>query len=209
MRKRAFTLLEVMIALTIITIIATLTALPIKKLLDRHRFEKEVGDLFIALQEAQILAACYETDLALDFVKKQGKWSYHFSTDEPFSKDKLNQDVVVLDQVVEMKFGEKRVSTLHVDIYAGGRVEPRGVLGFYCSEDVKDISEKEKAALWIDLQKGHLLKFAYTKPVIIKEKIPEMPKNAFFTYDAKQEGANQVGKKDAKQEGKKVVHPVK
>src|SRR5579863_4018445 len=64
--RRAFTLLEIMIALALLCILGTVTAVQVKKMVDRHRFEAEVAGLFSALQEAQVLSATYQTDLALD-----------------------------------------------------------------------------------------------------------------------------------------------
>ncbi len=161
--KRAFTLLEVMIALVIISIVGALTAFQVKKMIDAHRFESEVADLFIALQEAQVLSAAYQTDLALDIFLQEGKPAYRFSTDEPLSRGTLNQDPVVLAHTASLKFKNAKASNLHFDIYSGGRIEPRGSLAFYQEDD---------KALWFDLQHGQLLKFSYRKPALLKQEIP-------------------------------------
>ncbi len=73
-----------MVALAILTLIGGLMTVQVKKLIDTHRFEGEVATLFIALQEAQVFAATYQTDLALELSLKSGTLSYRFSTDEPF-----------------------------------------------------------------------------------------------------------------------------
>ncbi len=164
-KKAAFTLLEIMIALVIISIVGALTAFQVKKMIDVHLYEGEVADLFIALQEAQVLSAAYQTDLALDIFLKDGKPAYRFSTDEPLSSGKLNQELIVLAHTASVKFKGAKASALHFDIYSGGRIEPRGSLAFYSPQE-------DDKALWFDLQHGQLLKFSYRKPAILKQEIP-------------------------------------
>ncbi|MBS0604732.1 MAG: type II secretion system protein [Verrucomicrobia bacterium] len=167
--KRAFTLLEMMIALVILSLIGALTAVQVKKLIDAHRFEGEVADLFIALQEAQVLSATYNTDLSLDLYLKEGKVFYRFSTDEPLSVQKLKRDPVSLAHTTELKFKDVKVTSLHLDIYSGGRIEPRGTLSFSQSSD-------DGKKLWFDLQHGQLLKFSHRRPSVVKQQVPSPPK---------------------------------
>ncbi len=162
--KRAFTLLEVTLALTILVLIASFTTVHIKKLIDTHRFEKQVGDLFIALQEAQVLSAAYQSDVALDIEQKKGRFFYHFSTDEPFLQKKCSQQEVEFPKGVAIRFKDKKLKALHLDIYSGGRIEPRGVLCFSQSK------EEGSRVLYVDLQYGHLIKFCYAKPSLVNLK---------------------------------------
>jgi prepilin-type N-terminal cleavage/methylation domain-containing protein len=164
----AFTLLEMMIALIILSLIGALCAVPIKKLSDSHRFENEVSDLFIALQEAQVLASTYQTDISLDFYRKKGKFHYRFSTDEPFTTRQLNREDRLLSYTCAIRFQGKKVDKLHLDIFSG-RVEPRGILTFFQK------SEEDSKALWFDLQYGQLLKFSYHKPALAKQQIQAQP----------------------------------
>ncbi len=160
--------MEVMIALMILSVIGAVTAFQMKKMLDNHRFESEVSDLFIGLQEAQVLSATYQTDLALDIFLKEGKLTYQITSDEPFPPRVLSAKTASLAHTKWIKFGDKKVSQLHFDIYSGGRVEPRGSLAF-CQ------AEEGAKALWFDLQHGHLLKFAYRKPPSLKRPILTKP----------------------------------
>ncbi len=160
-KRRTFTLLEIMIALVILGIIGSMTAVQVKKMVDVHRFESEVASLYISLQEAQILSATYQTDLALDFRKVGGRLTYQISSDEPFPKTISLLKATELSRVEECKFNDARSSQLHFDIYSGGRIEPRGTLAFYQGEK----------ALWIDLQRGCLIKFSHKKPNSVKQEI--------------------------------------
>ena len=169
MTKRVFTLLEMMVALLLLSLLGSLVAVQIKKLIDASRFEAEVSDLFIALQEAQVFAATYQTDLSLDLSVKSGCVSYHFSTDEPLSSNQFKQEVVKMTHVAFLKFQNAKASSVHLDVYSGGRIEPRGALGFFQADE-------KGRSLWFDLQYGQLFKFMPTKPPTVKQNIPEPPK---------------------------------
>jgi hypothetical protein len=161
--------LEMMVALAILSLIGGLVTVQVKKMIDTHRFEGEVADLFIALQEAQVFAATYQTDLALELSVKSGAVSYRFSTDEPLSPHQLKQGFVSMPHVASIRFQESKAAALHLDIYSGGRIEPRGTLGFYQTNN-------EDKSLWFDLQYGQLLKFHSRKPPQAKQRVPARPK---------------------------------
>lgn len=166
--KKLFTLLEVMIALVILSLVGAFSITQIKTLVSSHRFEKQVFNLFSALQEAQILAATFQTDIALDFFKKGESFYYRFSTFEPFSKHQFNDQEIAMPHLAALKFKEKSDLSLHFDIYSEGRIEPRGILEF-CR------SEKDSKALWFDLQYGQLIKFTSKKPAKFTSNIPQKP----------------------------------
>lgn len=169
LNKRSFTLLEMMIALVILSFIGALSAVQVKKLIDAHRFENEVSTLFIALQEAQVLSATYQTDIALDIYLKGGALAYRFTTDEPFKFHQFSSKEVSFPHTAKLMFKDAKASRLHFDIYSGGRIEPRGTLGFYQTTD------EDSRSLWFDLQYGHLMKYAYRKPTPLKLQLPANP----------------------------------
>lgn len=167
--KRFFTLLELMIALMILTLIGALTTSQIKKLIDVHRFEQEASILFTTLQEAQILSATYRTDLSLDLSFSNNTLAYQITTDEPFTDFQLNQGIIPLPHTARLQFNGKKATRLHFDIYSGGRIEPRGLLSLLQTTD------EASKAIWIDLQHGSLLKLSHTKPPLSKTPIPSNP----------------------------------
>ena len=170
--KKAFTLLEMMVVLAILSIIGTLTTVYIKKLVNAHRFESEVANLFIAIQEAQVLSAAFQTDLSLDFFQKKGTLYYRISTDEPLTLKQLNQGDFPLAHTAVLKFKDIKVKKLHLDIFSGGRIEPGGILNF------RQTQEDDAKDLWFDLQQGRLLKFSHQKPAPAKQQIPIKPKES-------------------------------
>jgi type II secretory pathway pseudopilin PulG len=168
-RVRPFTLLEMVIAILILSLIGTFSAIHIKGLIDSHRFESEVSHLFIALQEAQLLAATYQTDIDFDLYKEKEKFYYRFSTDEPLTTRQLNQEKKSLTHSAAIRFKEKKITKLHFNIFSGC-IEPRGVLTFF------QTLEEDSKTLWLDLQYGGLLKFSYRKPPLAKQQIPAILK---------------------------------
>jgi type II secretory pathway pseudopilin PulG len=167
--NRSFTLLEIAIVLILLGFIGTLTAIQIKKLLDTHRFEREISQLYTALQEAQILSAVYQTDIAIDFFRKQETWYYCFSTDEPFPPQRLNQQTIALGKTARLCFNDSLASSCHFDVYSG-RIEPYGILRF------QQTPEETSRTLFFDMQYGFLLKQSYTKPQLLKSTLPAKPK---------------------------------
>lgn len=162
--NRSFTLIEILIAIAILSLIASFSAIQIKKLVDVHRFENGISQLFRELQEAQLLSSTYQTDIALDVNRKEGRIYYRFSTDEPFKpfmqvggEGKINAAFV--------QFNGKKADQVHFDFFSG-RLEPRGVLSFFRTD------EEAGQKLWLDLQYGHLLKMARIKPAAAKQHLP-------------------------------------
>ena len=139
---------------------ATLTAVPIKKLVDTHHFERQISELFISLQEAQVLSATYQTDIALDFFEEKGEIFYQFSTDEPLLFSHFSQEKRRLSQVALFKFKGKKASSLHCTLYAGGRFEPNGILSFF------QTSKEGSRALYIDIGGDRLTRLYHAPPFL-------------------------------------------
>lgn len=158
-----------MIALLILSLVGAVSAVPIHSLINSHRFEGEISHLFIELQEAQVLAAVYQTDIALDLYREKGKLHYRFSTNEPFTTVQLNREAKQLTYTDSIEFQGKKINVLHFDIFSG-RLEPGGILTF------RQTPKEDSKRLWIDMQyDGLLLKFSHQKPLLSKRQIPAQP----------------------------------
>jgi prepilin-type N-terminal cleavage/methylation domain-containing protein len=147
--RRAFTLLEIMVVLTILSLIGTVVSWNIKKSIDHHRFQSEISDLLIAWQSAQALAVTYKTDFALEFYMQNHHFYYRFSTDEPLSPTIFSQAPVLLKHTHQLTVDKKKLENQRFEIYSTGCVEPQGVIRFSSSEEM---------AFAIDLNKPGLLK---------------------------------------------------
>lgn len=168
-RRAAFTLLEMMVALAVLSVIGTVTAVQVKTMIDKYRFEAEVTGLFMTLQEAQVLSAAYQTDLALTIEMEKGQLVYRFSTDEPFASQLFLHKSVALPRTAAVQFKGVKANKHHFDIYSGGRVEPEGILSFHPVQE-------NGTVLWLDLQRSPLLKCSYVQPPRFAQQIPTQPK---------------------------------
>ncbi len=148
-------MLEMMVALVIMSLIGSLVAVQTAKLIRVHRFEKEVADLFIAMQEAQVLAVTYETDITLSFKQQNGQFQYRLISDEPFAKALFNQKNVPLSSGTTLAFNKKKSPGYSFEIYSDGTIEPKGILSFS--------SEQGGMQIDLDLSGGSLMKFKKIK----------------------------------------------
>jgi prepilin-type N-terminal cleavage/methylation domain-containing protein len=162
---RPFTLIEIMIAIAILSVIAVFSAVQIKNLIEVHRFESGASHLFRQLQDAQTLSSGYQTDIALDIYRKDGQICYRFSTDEPFKPFMQLPRGENKFSAALIQFNGRKTEQLHFDLYSG-RLEPRGVLA------ILRTNEEDGQKLWLDLQYGHLIKMARAKPPAAKQQLP-------------------------------------
>lgn len=144
-------MLEMMVALVIMSLIGTLVAVQTTKLVRVHRFEKEISDLFIAVQEAQVLAVTYQTDISMDFTRQKEQLRYRLSSDEPFAKPIFDQKSIPLSSGTALAFNKKKSNGCHFEIYSDGNIEPKGILSFSSNQVGTKID--------IDFQCGTLMKF--------------------------------------------------
>lgn len=160
-----FTLLEVMLTLSILAVIGSVIGMQIYRLINHTRFEKEIFLLYTTFQEAQVLSCAYQTDIGFDLFEEKGKIYYRFSTAEPLPKQTLSQERVELSLV--KKFFENGVvkKRVHLDLYAGGRVQPSCVLSLASS------LEKKGPVLYLDFLHGYLVKFSHNSPVKVVKNI--------------------------------------
>ncbi len=167
--KRSFTLLEILIALCLLGIMATLVGVQSVQMIRSHRFDRGISQLFTALQEAQALSLTYASDHALEISCEKGTFFYQITTDEPFSPHLLDQKKIPLEGVKQLFFDKRKQQKLHFAILPSGSVEPTGVLQFG--------GDKETEKRFLDLQGGTLLKCSRSAPSHSKKKIPDKPRS--------------------------------
>ncbi len=92
--KRAFSLLELILSLSILTLIAGVLSYQLGSLLQAHRLREGLKSLVVDVRTMQSLALFHQADfeLAFAFDPRSEKWSYTFQTDEPlpYRFDKTN-----------------------------------------------------------------------------------------------------------------------
>ena len=84
--KKPFTLLELLICLTVLSLIGSLFAVKGKKLFDQYAFKQEVSKVRDILQLAKEYAFCYQSDVEVVFSKNTNHFFIEIRTDEPLLK---------------------------------------------------------------------------------------------------------------------------
>lgn len=132
--KRAFTLLEVMIAFLILTLAGTVVGFQMYGAVSLYRFDQEVSELYQDLKEAQIIAITQGIDISLSFNQNKGVWSYVLSSEEP--RVLISKKPHLLKQVTHLQVDKKtygphsKVQPASLTFYASGIVDPHPSLVF-------------------------------------------------------------------------------
>jgi hypothetical protein len=84
--KKPFTLLELLISLTILSLIGGMFAVKGKSLMDNYAFKQEVGKVRDILQLAREYACCYQADVQVIFSKTYKDVLVEIISDEPLLK---------------------------------------------------------------------------------------------------------------------------
>ena len=155
--RKSFTLLEVMVAICIFSMIASISGWQIFRMILEYRFNNQVADCLSSLQNAQSLALIYRTDLSFEIFLENDIYYYRIYSYEPFPSSILNQEKKYSLSGVEVcKYNKELIKNKKWEIFSNGRIYPRGLIYF---------AKQEKKGLWIDLQRGFLIKCAKEKPI--------------------------------------------
>ncbi len=165
-RHRPFTLLEILIALAILGIAATVVGWQIGKSVRIYRFQHEVEELHLAMKRAQVLALTHQTDLRLHIDKQGDKFVYYVETDEPFPDNLIDQRYHTIKEIEKIHLQDKPVEHLDLTFYSQGNIEPRSTL---------ELFSRDSSSRWLDFQGAFLLKLCVSKPQPMKEHSPAFP----------------------------------
>ncbi len=149
-KKHSFTLLELMICLSLISLVGTLVAIKGMDLVAHHRFTSSLQEVLFDLQRHQILAMTEGRDVLCKIAKNpEGAYFASFTfdgKDAPYSSH-------LLKEISQIRFQGKIISEFESILYSTGRINSLGVLSFEAKKHNED-------PLWIDfsypicLQKG-------------------------------------------------------
>ena len=155
--RKSFTLLEVMVAVCVFSMIASISGWQIFRMILEYRFNNQVADCLSSLQNAQSLALIYRTDLSFEIFLENDIYYYRVHSHEPFPSSILNQEKKYSLSAVEVcKYNKELIKNKKWEIFSNGRIYPRGLIYF---------AKQEKKGLWIDLQKGFLINCVKEKPI--------------------------------------------
>ncbi len=144
--RRPFTVLEIVVVLSLILILAGGTVWSLDHLLRYHRFCAQVESLKDLIEELQIEALALRSDLSIFIKKDRNGWKAWSKTDEPLLHQKIivlkevkNLTVCPLDSPASLAIDQQK--ELLITISSTGRITPVGVIGLEGGQQ-----------LWIDLR---------------------------------------------------------
>ena len=167
--RRSFTLIEIAIALFILSLAAGGIGWRVSRLISHHRFQSEAADICLALQEAQFISIIHETECELLIYPVKGKLVYQLKTAEPLAV--VNQKPRPLKESKFITLNDAKTPSATFNIRSSGRIEPTGVLGLHQSNP----SEAELEGIWLDFQTPVQIKIMQEKPRKISLSLPEKP----------------------------------
>lgn len=125
-RRNNFTLLEMMVCLTILGIVASAISWNVKGLIDRSRLQHAEGKFRAKLQELKILTLTHDAEIELTLFQKGSNIYYTTKTDEPI-KPFIRSEQLLAEHCA-LSFNHKPEKSCRLTIHSDGRVEPKGVL---------------------------------------------------------------------------------
>jgi prepilin-type N-terminal cleavage/methylation domain-containing protein len=145
-KRRSFTLLEVVVAIALIAIAAGSLGLKLHRLIEKKRFESDVGQFLFQAAACQRLAVNMQSDWRGVFSKQGGDWVFKASCVDQPKERSLPQAAL---RSVELSFNGEARDVLFIDFYASGEVLPHGSLTL--SKDTNKPKALKKTVVFPDL----------------------------------------------------------
>ncbi len=140
--KRAFTLLEILVCLAIISLVSVLVGTKGHQLLSYHEFRSISQTFLLDLGRFQILSMTSGSDVVCRITKEASGCFVHWQVEAslPVEQGALSYE---LKGVEKIQFQGKLVKDLEFTLFSSGRISPASLITF--------ISKKEEKTLSIDL----------------------------------------------------------
>ena len=148
-KKYSFSLLEILIALSIISLLASLFSFKILDLIKDYKFKKTVEMLKEDLTRIKVLCITHQCDCDIKIYKSKNNYYFSFSLDWQSSRPLVPHERK-LEGVKSIKLNHKKISSLTMRCHSSGVFQPQVALGFF--QKLEDQSE----SLWIDLRKSYI-----------------------------------------------------
>lgn len=160
-KKQGFSLLEILVALSILVFISALLGVKVVNLLSEHKFKNSSGAFIEDVRHLQVLSVSHGTDCSIAIYKNKGDFYYACSSEAelklaPFFAPRL------LKGVKALSIDQKKCDRVSFTMYSTGRIEPGSLLGLHKQEE-----DLLGPSFWIDAR----------KPLVISvsEKLPSFP----------------------------------
>ncbi len=127
MKKRSFTLLEMMIVIMMLALVAGVVSFELKNVLGVRHFRHSAKRIKEYITRAQLLALIYDADFQVTLKKEQGQWVLTTQNDEG-ALQSLNRQRIKLEGIETISWAEGPKPALIIDIFSNGRLEPLNAL---------------------------------------------------------------------------------
>lgn len=155
--KRAFSLLEVFIALAILCFVGTVAGWGIKDMMDRSADIGQADEVYDLFQTLQMASMGYGSVMRLEIQRTGNQFQVTPITDETALKPVLRKKIK-LSRHYRLTWNKEPITTQTFIFYPNGDVVPRGVLGFSATD-------------YINLAEPILIKRTKGYPEIINHKL--------------------------------------
>lgn len=156
--KKAFTLLEILVCLAIISLVSVLVGTKGHQLLSYHQFRSISQTFLLDLGRFQILSMSSGSDVVCKITKNASGCFIQWKADAPLPVEQgaLSYE---LKGVEKMQFQGKVVKELEFTLFSSGRIFPSSLITF--------VSKKDDKALSVDLAYPFYIKEGLAKSSFI------------------------------------------
>lgn len=137
--KRAFTLLELLIGIALISIVGGIVGIRMYKAVERKKFHTELEQLKTRIQTAHRLAISMQADWKGSLKKGEKGWIFETTCEEIEGKRLSSLQF----EPLEIFFNGKRVGQLTFDFFSNGHSSPDGTLLFKSGSEEEEWKIKE------------------------------------------------------------------
>jgi hypothetical protein len=163
-KRRCLTLLEMLVCMTLLTILAFLIGTPAYQSIKYARFDKSCKLIISKLEELQILGLTYGSDMQLKFFEKKGK-KYLMPRVHESALRSIDRKEYALEEIeqfiwhpISSKSGSSApIDSFYIALYSTGRWESCGIL------EIKGVDQ----TLYLDLQQPLYFKLTRNRPAIL------------------------------------------
>ena len=126
MKRRPFTLIQVMVAIVILVIASGVVGLRMHKAIEKKKFQSELERLRIRFTVSQRLASAMQADWK-GTLKREGKgWIFETACEEVNGRRLTPLHL----EALEIFFNGKKVKEIDLDFFASGHTFPEGIFVF-------------------------------------------------------------------------------
>lgn len=148
--KNNFTLLEIVICITILAVAGVTMSWQTRDLLKAHHFEKNVENFITDLRKCQVIALSDRVDIEMRIQKKKNTYFYFLYSDDPIPS--FVKAPMKMKGVSRIQKDRKTIEAQTLTIFSSGRIEPKEAITFY-QDGEKGISLQLENSPMINLRR--------------------------------------------------------